>query len=159
MFSRELKIAEQKEALAIVHRVLVAEFSGKNYRPESSFEIFKSSLGIFVTLRKNNALRGCVGIFNSKQTLIDEIAAMAKQAAFHDPRFAPLREDELKDVKIEISILSPMKKVAGHHAVEIGKHGVYLKQGNRSGVFLPQVAAEEHWNKEQFLTALCVEKA
>ncbi len=84
---------------------------------------------------------------------------MALSAAFNDLRFTPLEKAELKDIEIEISALSPMQKITNPNLIEIGKHGVYVKKGMRSGVYLPQVAVELGWSKEQFLNSLCEEKA
>jgi AmmeMemoRadiSam system protein A len=84
---------------------------------------------------------------------------MALAAAFKDPRFLSLQPDEIDDIKIEISVLSPMQKINNPEIIEVGKHGVYITKGINSGVFLPQVATEEGWTKEQFLDNLCEHKA
>jgi len=84
---------------------------------------------------------------------------MAVEAATGDPRFLPMELTELKNAEIEISVLSPMKKVDSADEIEMGKHGVLIKRGLRSGVFLPQVATETGWSKEEFLSSLCAHKA
>jgi len=112
-----------------------------------------------VTLKKNGQLRGCIGDFSADEPLWEKVKKMALAAAFDDPRFLPLSPEELEEIKIEISVLSPMRKVNSVEEIEMGKHGVYLKYGQRSATFLPQVAEETGWSREEFLTNLCVEKA
>lgn len=109
--------------------------------------------GAFVTLHKNSQLRGCIGMMTSNLPLHKTIEKMAKQAAFHDPRFSPLREDELPNIVIEISVLSPFEKIS-YEDIEIGKHGLLLKYAYRSGVFLPQVPVEQKWSKEEYIRNL-----
>ena len=119
---------------------------------------FNQPAAIFVTLTIGGELRGCIGSLEPRGTLADMVASYAGAAAFEDPRFEPLTAVELKKVIIEISVLSPLARVAGHQAIKSGIHGVYVKSGNRSGTYLPQVW--EHFkNKEDFLTSLCLEKA
>ncbi len=83
---------------------------------------------------------------------------MALAAAFDDPRFPPLSEDELKEIKIEISIMTPRQKIDDWKKIELGKHGVVIQNGPRSGTFLPQVATETGWSLEEFLGQLCTQK-
>lgn len=115
--------------------------------------------GVFVTLKKNGQLRGCIGDFSADEPLWEKVKKMALAAAFDDPRFLPLSPEELDEIKIEISVLSPMRKVNSVEEIEIGRHGVYLKYGQRSATFLPQVAEETGWSREEFLANLCAEKA
>lgn len=111
--------------------------------------------GAFVTLRKHGDLRGCIGNMSEERPLSTVVGAMALQAAFNDPRFKPLTEDELSQVEIEISVLTPFKRVSGADDIVLGRDGVVIKKGNRQGVFLPQVATETGWSKEVFLDQLC----
>ncbi len=115
--------------------------------------------GAFVTLEKNGQLRGCIGSFKSDKPLYQVVIEMAISAAVNDPRFNPVIKDELNDLEYEISVLSPLRKVDSWKEIEIGKHGVQIGQGNRGGVFLPQVATENNWDKEIFLSNLCSQKA
>jgi len=116
-------------------------------------------LGAFVTLRKDEKLRGCIGRFEPNQPLWQIVQQMAIAAATEDRRFSPVTATELPQIKIEISVLSPRRRIKSAAEIEIGKHGVYLQKGNRSGVFLPQVAAENNWDKEMLLKQLCISKA
>jgi len=115
--------------------------------------------GAFVTLEKNGQLRGCIGSFKSDKPLYQVVIEMAISAAVNDPRFNPVIKDELNDLGYEISVLSPLRKVDSWKEIEIGEHGVQIRQGNRGGVFLPQVATENNWDKEIFLSNLCSQKA
>ncbi|MDA8243849.1 MAG: AmmeMemoRadiSam system protein B [Elusimicrobia bacterium] len=126
---------------------------GLHKRPE-----FNQPAAVFVTLTLGGRLRGCIGSLEPRGTLAEMAASYAGAAAFEDPRFSPLTEAELKKVKIEISVLSPLRRAAGADEVKRGEHGVYIKSGRRSGTYLPQVW--EHFDrKEDFLDSLCSEKA
>lgn len=110
--------------------------------------------GAFVTLRKHGQLRGCIGRMAAEIPLQQTIRLMAVAAAFEDPRFRPLTRHEFDQIEIEISVLSPMQQCSVEQ-LEVGKHGVWLGYQGRSAVFLPQVAAEQGWNRDQLLEHLC----
>jgi MEMO1 family protein len=112
--------------------------------------------GVFVTLRKRGDLRGCIGQMQPDRPLRVLAGSMALAAAFEDPRFEKVKASELKDIEIEISILTPFKEVAGPQAVVVGRDGVLLQKDRRSAVFLPQVATEEHWTRDEMLDNLCL---
>jgi AmmeMemoRadiSam system protein A len=114
--------------------------------------------GLFVTIHKHGELRGCVGTMRLETPLAVEVERLAVESAFDDPRFLPLQPDEYPALTFEVSLLSPARRVASIDAVEPGRHGVWIKKGSRSGVFLPQVW-EELPDKEMFLNALCTTKA
>jgi len=118
-----------------------------------------SHCGAFVTLHKHGQLRGCIGMIESENPLIHTIRQMAVSAAVHDYRFPPVAEHELEQIEIEISVLSPLKKIDDISQIVLGKHGIYLRKGSASGVFLPQVADETGWNLEQFLGHCARDKA
>ena len=115
--------------------------------------------GAFVTIRKHGALRGCIGNIVGQEPLYETVRDMAVAAASSDPRFSPVTPAELKDIDVEISVLSRPRKVADASEIVLGKHGVIVSDGNRQGVFLPQVADETGWSKEEFLSQLCSQKA
>lgn len=116
--------------------------------------IYKDTAGIFVTLHKHGELRGCIGYIIGFKPLSESLFEIAESAAFKDPRFESLNADELDQIEIEISLLSPPDTV--HHWQQIipGKHGVVLKSGNHSATFLPQVAVEQGWNLDEMLSNL-----
>jgi len=151
--------AAQSEAMNIAGQTLAAYFNGKDYDSSPKSPVLAEKRGVFVTLNKNGELRGCVGVFAPAKSLAESIREMALAAAFHDERFPPLNVDELPNISIEISVLSPLVRVSGPTAIELGRDGVYLVQGEQAGVFLPQVATQTGWTKEEFLGALCSQKA
>jgi AmmeMemoRadiSam system protein B/AmmeMemoRadiSam system protein A len=112
--------------------------------------------GVFVTLRKRGALRGCIGQMAPDRPLRVLVGRMALAAAFEDERFDKVRSNELKDIEIEISVLTPFKEVPGPSAIVVGRDGVLLQKDRRSAVFLPQVATEEHWTRDEMLDNLCL---
>jgi AmmeMemoRadiSam system protein B/AmmeMemoRadiSam system protein A len=112
--------------------------------------------GAFVTLRKHGELRGCIGHSRVDLPLCQVVGAMALQAAFNDRRFPPLRADELNDVEIELSLLTPLEKVANAQALTVGRDGTLLRKEGHSAIFLPAVAVEQGWDREQMLDQLCL---
>ncbi|MCM8795783.1 MAG: AmmeMemoRadiSam system protein B [Candidatus Omnitrophica bacterium] len=116
-------------------------------------------MGVFVTLHEQGELRGCIGNLIGNQPLYLTVRDMAIEAAVGDPRFLPVKLDELKDIEIEISVLSPLEKIDDPAKIKMGRHGVLIRRGFNSGVYLPQVAVETGWSKEEFLSSLCAHKA
>ena len=127
-----------------------------NYTPNSSLN---QKCGAFVSLHKQGRLRGCIGHFGEDTPLHEIVAEMARAAAFEDPRFQPLRREELDDIDIEISVLTPMRRIQNLDEFELHKHGIYIRKGYRSGTFLPQVADEVNWTKEEFVGHCSQDKA
>jgi AmmeMemoRadiSam system protein A len=117
--------------------------------------MLKVKRGAFVTLKKHGELRGCIGRMSGDTPLCTIIGSMALQAAFNDTRFSPLTHEELSQVEIEISVLTPIVQIKNADEIVLGRDGVIVKKGNRQAVFLPQVATETGWNKEKFLDQLC----
>lgn len=119
-----------------------------------------SPAAVFITLKlkKSDNLRGCIGTIVPKLPLLSIIAKMTLQSAFHDPRFPPLDRSELTEVRIEISVLSPMQKVNDASQIVPNIHGVFVRKNHNSGLFLPQVW-ENLPDKEDFLDELCYSKA
>ena len=118
-----------------------------------------SKCGTFVSLHKHGHLRGCIGHFGEDYPLHEIVAEMARAAAFEDPRFMPVTRDELNDLDIEISVLTPMRRIQSLDEFELHRHGIYIKKGYRSGTFLPQVADEVNWTKEEFVGHCSQDKA
>ncbi len=122
-------------------------------------KILKKELAVFVTLNKKGQLRGCIGQMVAQEALYKAVIDMSVSAATHDYRFPPVKPEELDDINIEISILTPLEPVSSWEDIVLGRDGVYIRKGYRSGVFLPQVADETGWTKEEFLSQLCYQKA
>lgn len=154
-----LSEAEQEIALTVARKTLERAFEEREYLPPESSGILGEERGVFVTLEKNEDLRGCIGVFDPTTPLTASIHDMALSAAFEDPRFGPLEEDELDEINIEVSVLSPLDRVYDPDLITLGVHGVSLRQGDQSGTFLPQVAIEQEWDRETFLSQLCLTKA
>ena len=152
------KMALLKVAKDTVKAVIAG---GETVRPETDDEELKRGCGCFVTLKNGEQLRGCIGQFTSDEPLIELIAAMAAASASRDTRFFdnPITAEELGQLDIEISVLSPLKQTDDPLSLRPGVDGIYIKRGCVSGCFLPQVATETGWNKEQFLSYCCAHKA
>jgi len=115
--------------------------------------------GVFVTLSINKQLRGCIGQFESIQSLAETVQSMAIAASSSDSRFPAVSCAELEFLEIDISILSPLEKIESIDSIKLGTHGILMRQDSRSGCFLPQVATENGWSREQFLGYCAEEKA
>ncbi len=129
------------------------------HRPVTPTPVFESRVGVFVTLTEYGHLRGCIGHFGEDVPLGRLTEEMARAAAFEDPRFRPVTEDELSDIELEISVLTPLKRITDISQFDYGRQGIYIKKGGRSGTFLPQVAKEVNWTKEEFLGHCSQDKA
>jgi AmmeMemoRadiSam system protein B/AmmeMemoRadiSam system protein A len=151
----------QRKKLLELARNSIETYLKTNKKLEVTEEdpLLLKEMGAFVTLREQGELRGCIGNLIGSQPLYLTIRDMAVEAAVDDPRFPPVNLGELENIEIEISALSPMQLVSSSDEIEMGKHGVMVRRGFRSGVFLPQVATETGWSKEEFLTQLCAHKA
>ena len=125
----------------------------------SQLSTLNSKCGAFVSLHKQGRLRGCIGHFGEDVPLHEIVAEMARAAAFEDPRFMPVTKDELDDIDIEISVLTPIRRIQSLDEFQLHKHGIYIKKGYRSGTFLPQVADEVNWTKEEFVGHCAQDKA
>lgn len=153
---------EQKKLLLQIAKLSIESYvrTGKAPGFEISDERLNWKEGAFVTLKKNGGLRGCIGqIIPTEKPLWQVVRDMAISAATEDDRFNPVSENELPNLEYEISVLSKSEKVNNWREIELSKHGVIIKKGMRAGVFLPQVAEETGWSKEEFLSQLCSQKA
>ena len=129
--------------------------------PESDDPELNAPCGCFVTLKNRGRLRGCIGQFTSDSPLIELVAEMARASATGDPRFFadPITAGELEKLDVEISVLSPLQKTDNPLSLRLGVDGIYIRRGRASGCFLPQVATETGWSKEEFLSYCCSHKA
>ncbi len=108
--------------------------------------------GAFVTLHVLDELRGCIGYIESEGPLIETVREAALRAAFEDLRFEPLRGDELENLSIEISVLSPLREIRDVSEIRVGEHGLLIQLGHQRGLLLPQVPVEHGWDRETFLS-------
>jgi AmmeMemoRadiSam system protein A len=148
--------AEEREALLQLARHSVVHAIADDSLPPSpsGHEIFRQQRGVFVTLRVLQKIRGCIGVVEPTEPLGEAIIRCAVCAAVQDSRFSPLRPDELGELRIEISALSPLTPVHPEQ-IEIGRHGLVIACHGRRGVLLPQVAVEHQLSPEQFLAETC----
>ncbi len=148
---------KDKETLMHIARTTI-EYKVKGKEPpefEVDSPILKEKRGAFVTIHKHGRLRGCIGYIEAIKPLWITIQDMAEAAALNDPRFPPVSPEELPFLDVEISVLTPLKRIKDINEIEIGKHGVVLKSGYHQGVFLPQVATEQGWDRITFLNEIC----
>lgn len=155
-----LNTIQKKKLLEIARKsIWVYLTAGEELQLKEGDVVLNSELGAFVTLHKGGQLRGCIGNIVGSGPLYITVRDMAVEAAVRDPRFSPVDVEELPELDIEISVLSPLEKVASADEIELGRDGVMVRRGFNSGVFLPQVATETGWSKEEFLDNLCAHKA
>ncbi len=155
----DLGLSDQDRAQlhSIARRTVEATCRGEQTPPiRTSSPKLKEPRAAFVTLYKKGELRGCIGYVTARKPLADAVAEMAEAAALHDPRFKPVRPDELGDIKIEISVLTPIKKVNSPEEIEVGRHGLVISKDGTMGLLLPQVATEQGWDRNTFLEHTCL---
>ena len=153
--SFSLREEEKKLLLATARESIRSRLIGEPpaYAPPTGN--LRTRCGAFVTLHRSGELRGCIGHITGIKALPEAVRELARSSAFQDPRFPPLTLDELPEIDIEISVLTPLKKIVSPTEVELGRHGVLIESGSRSGVLLPQVPVEQGWDREEFLRHLC----
>jgi AmmeMemoRadiSam system protein A len=154
---RTLTLEEQKELLGIARRAVEQSAQGRSLPTESSqSEGLEFERGAFVTLHKSGRLRGCIGNFSAEGPLLNTVQTMALAAAKQDPRFPPVSPSEVPELELEISVLSPLKKIEDVGEIQVGVHGIYIISPRGRGVLLPQVATEYGWDRDTFLDQTCV---
>jgi uncharacterized protein len=152
----DLSIKQKKILLRLARMTIENALSGiKDTGLAVDDEVLNKECGAFVTLHLKDELRGCIGNISAKKPLWQTIREMAKEAAFNDPRFYPLSKQELSETDIEISVLSPLKKIDSIEEIVVGTHGLFLVHGRYQGLLLPQVATEYQWGKIEFLDHTC----
>jgi AmmeMemoRadiSam system protein A len=150
-----LSEADRRSLLALARRAIADAVSLQKPAEEVSRSgILAEKRGVFVTLHVRGRLRGCIGIVEAYEPLGQAVPSAAASAALHDPRFSPVRPEEVGELRIEISLLSPPEALRPEN-VEIGKHGLLIAQGGKRGLLLPQVAVEHKLGREQFLEETC----
>lgn len=149
---------EEKESLLRLARTTLEKklFGKADTLPElPGSAVLKEKRGVFVSLHRRGMLRGCIGCLEGRKPLLSTIEEMARAAAFNDPRFPPLSAEELKDLDIEISVLTPLQEIKDINKIEIGVHGLFIERQHCCGLLLPQVATEWGWDRTRFLEETC----
>jgi len=158
--SQMLSKEQRKKLLQIARQTMEAYVTtGKRLEVKEDDPLFNREMGAFVTLHRRGQLRGCIGNIIGRGPLYLTVRDMAIQASTEDPRFAPVTASELADIDLEVSVLSELEEIDDPEKIEMGKHGVLVRDGFRSGVYLPQVATETGWSKKEFMSSLCSQKA
>ncbi len=154
---------EEKDMLFTIARNTIHTMLYENRRysvdSQSLPKSLKEPLGVFVTLKKDKALRGCIGRFVSSDPLWKVVVESALSSAFDDPRFTPLTREEFSNTDMEITVLGPLKRIKSYKEIILGRHGIYISKDTRSGTMLPQVAVENNWTVEEFLGYTARDKA
>ncbi len=133
------------------------ELPGREQSPGGEIPaVLEEKRGVFVTLHRKGALRGCIGYIEGFKPLFQAVGEMALAAAFGDPRFPPVTAAELPELDVEISVLTPLRKMSDPSEITIGEHGLYIVKGPSSGLLLPQVAVEYGWDRQTFLRHTCL---
>lgn len=160
---KDLSVEAQRKLLRIARQSAEAAVRGERV-PEVKFDDdpeLSLRRGAFVTLTNRGRLRGCIGEFEPRQPVALVVRDMAIASATQDARFAsdPITPQEMKGIEVEISVLSPRRRLKNPLDFELGKDGIYIRRGSRAGTFLPQVATEYNMTKEEFLSTCCTHKA
>ena len=150
-----LSLEEKKNLLKLARSSIASKLTNAEIPDIPTTRSLSEHCGVFVTLTKMDALRGCIGYITARKPLLATVADSARAAAFEDTRFSPLIEEELAEIIIEISVLSPPQRIKDIEKIQVGKHGIILRQGYYSGLLLPQVATEYGWDRETFLANTC----
>lgn len=146
---------QQRALLQLARSAIVAHLAGLPIPAVEEPELKLAHAGAFVSLHLGELLRGCIGYVDDSRSLPEALAETAMAAASRDPRFPPLTLEELEQVNIEISILSPLQKTAAPTEITLGRHGVMIKFDTHCGLLLPQVALRRNWDVEFFLEQVC----
>ncbi|MEG6507132.1 AmmeMemoRadiSam system protein A [Nitratidesulfovibrio sp. 1201_IL3209] len=166
-FRLELSAAERAWLLDLARWAVLCRLAGDDDEPEGSDApddagvpapppgVLHRPLGAFVTFKKGGHLRGCIGSMVGDGPLYLTVARMARAAAFEDPRFPPVTAVEMSGLELDISVLGPLTRCPDPSLVRVGRHGLLVRQGFRSGVLLPQVPVEWGWDRETFLSQTC----
>lgn len=146
---------ERQLVLALARQSVERAAAGLPVEVPAEDGIFARRSGAFVSLHHRGDLRGCIGHIDASQSLAQVVSRCAAAAAVEDPRFPPVRPDEVAALDIEVSVLAPLQRVVDPATVEVGRHGLVIQQGWHKGLLLPQVATEHHWDRETFLSQTC----
>ncbi|MBI9037984.1 MAG: AmmeMemoRadiSam system protein B [Bacteroidales bacterium] len=158
----ELNEKDKKDLLSIARKTITSYITKNvipDFDPMNYSENLNKKCGAFVTLHNDGNLRGCIGRFSTEESLIKVVKDMAISSSTQDSRFPRVNADEIDQLDIEISVLTPMKKIDSIDEIELGKHGIYIKKGYSSGTFLPQVATETGWTLDEFVGHCSRDKA
>ncbi len=150
-----LSAEERRDVLVAARAIVSAAVTGVPPAPLPETGVLATLAGAFVSIHSRGQLRGCIGHIEADQPLARVIARCALAAAAQDPRFEPVRPEELPTLDIEVSVLGPVQRVTDINQITIGRHGLIVEQDWRKGLLLPQVAVEHRWDLGAFLAQTC----
>ncbi|MBW2975029.1 TIGR00296 family protein [Candidatus Woesearchaeota archaeon] len=157
-----VELEQAKRLIKLARDSISSYLLGEDVKDENLKKEFSDIRGVFVTLNRDGELRGCIGFPEGVYPLYEGIIKAARSAAFSDPRFMPVEKEELKDITIEISVLTKPIRIKAKKAedyikeVKVGRDGLIVRSGYGSGLLLPQVATEYKWDSKVFLEQTCV---
>jgi len=155
VITAEFSQDERQLLLHLAHRAISAVLDVRKLDLTPPTPHLADPRGAFTTLHLDGKLRGCIGYVLPKHSLFQTVAETAQAAAFEDPRFVPVTQEEARLLRVEISVLSPLKPIRPEE-VEVGHHGLVVSGGGRRGLLLPQVPVEWGWDRETFLAQTCL---
>lgn len=156
----ELSPLEKDQLLNIAHESIInKKLMSNSIDTDEISDNLRTKCGVFVSVYVNNELRGCIGRFKSDKPLYKLVGLMAVQSAYSDTRFDAVKECEYSQLLVEISVISPFKKIQSINEFKLGEHGIYIRKELNSGTFLPQVADKTGWSTEEFLGHCSRDKA
>lgn len=147
-----MQISKAASLVRLARQAIVSELQDKEIDYDNSGE----KQGVFVTLLKNGELRGCIGFPQPIFPIEEAVVKAARAAAFRDPRFLPVSDQELREICIELSIMTRSKKIENMEEIIVGQTGIMVSKNNDSGLLLPQVAVEHKWTRDEFLDNACL---
>jgi AmmeMemoRadiSam system protein A len=157
IYKSELTKEEKEELLSLAKNTIINYVTnGKIPGGEIKNPKFRANGATFVTIKKNGNLRGCIGNIQPVMPLYESVIRNAVSACSSDPRFPPMNKEDIKDMDVEISILSPLEPLRDVKDIQIGRHGLVIRKGMQSGLLLPQVATEFGWDRDTFLEHICL---
>jgi AmmeMemoRadiSam system protein A len=145
-----------RHRLLTLARTALQAHLAREARPRVPLDLMVEAFGVFVTLRVNGDLRGCLGSLDCTGSITSEIVRLAAAVASDDHRFTPLARRELPAATLDLSVLTPPEAVLDFSTIEVGRHGLIVEQGRHRGLLLPQVALEHGWDRDTFLMHTCV---
>ncbi|MBW7995440.1 MAG: AmmeMemoRadiSam system protein A [Candidatus Glassbacteria bacterium] len=152
----QLSAEDKRFLLDVARTTMVSAVRDEEIPPfEPVSEVTGEYRGAFVTIMKRGQLRGCIGLIEGLKPLVETVREMAVAASLRDPRFNPVEPDELDELEIEISAMSPVRKVEDTAAIQVGRDGLIIRRGGMQGLLLPQVATQYGWDRETFLSQAC----
>jgi AmmeMemoRadiSam system protein A len=145
-----------RQRLLALARTALEAYLAREPAPRVPADLHVDGFGVFVTLKVDGELRGCLGALDCAGSIPDEIVRLSAAVATDDYRFAPLAPGELTSATLDLSVLTPPEPVRDHSTIEVGRHGLIVEQGRHRGLLLPQVAEEHGWDRETFLMHTCL---